>query len=277
MKPFKTLDIRSISENLIESELFGHVKGSYTGADYDKKGYFESADAGTLFIDEIANLSLSNQAQILKVIEEKRIPIVGSGGKHKDVDVRIITASNSDLTEMVQLGKFRKDLYFRFANCVISIPSLRERVSDISILTERFLVEYSREFKTTLDISVNEIKEKLENYSWPGNVRELKNFYRFIAEFHNKVDNETIIDELSKHINRNKSLSEIVINELSYPAYHSIFNLTNYFSAMESFRKKYLIHQLKINHHRVVQTAKAIGLDRTTLYKKMKKYKIKSI
>ena len=273
-KPFKTVDIKSISENLIESELFGHVKGSYTGADYDKKGYFESADSGTLFVDEISNLSLSNQMQILKVIEEKRIPIVGSGGKYKDVDVRIISASNSDLTEMVNRGKFRKDLYFRFANCVISIPPLRERVSDISVIAERFLIENSREFRTVLNISLNELKGELEHYSWPGNVRELKNFCRFVSEFNKKVDNKILQDEFKKHVNRNKALSNKVINELSYPSHHKLLNSDNYFSAMVSFEKLYLNHHLEKNLQRIVKTAKSIGLDRTTLYKKLKKHGI---
>ena len=272
-KPFKTVDIKSISDTLLESELFGHKKGAFTGAVFDKKGYFEMADTGTLFIDEISNLSPANQMQILKVIEEKRIPIVGGGGQTKDVDVRIISAANCDLTELVKKGEFRKDLYFRFANCIIAIPPLRERTSDITILTERFLLDYAREFSKSLDINLKNIKENLESYLFPGNVRELKNFCRFIIEFYDHINNQIILDELKKHINRNKNLSEDP-NNLKYPIYNNLLDSNNFFQSLESFEELFIKHHLEKNLGRVSRTAKAIGLDRTTLYKKLKKYGI---
>ncbi len=273
VKPFKTVDIKSISATLLESELFGHKKGAFTGANFDKKGYFETADTGTLFIDEISNLSLANQMQILKVIEEKQIPIVGGGGQTKEIDVRIISAANCDLTEMVKKGEFRKDLYFRFANCIIMIPPLRERASDITILTEKFLLDYSREFSKSLDIDLKSIKGKLESYSFPGNVRELKNFCRFIIEFYDHIDNQIILDELKKHINRNKYLSEDP-NNCKYPIHNNLLDSNNFFRSLESFEELFIKHNLDKNLGRVSRTAKAIGLDRTTLYKKMKKYGI---
>ena len=271
--PFKSVDIRSIPETLLESELFGHKKGSFTGANFDKKGYFETANTGTLFIDEISNLNVGNQSLVLKVIEEKRIPIVGSGGHTKDVDVRIISAANCDLTEMVQKGEFRKDLYFRFANCIITIPPLRERVSDIIILTEQFLMDYAREFNKSLDIDLKYIREKLESYSFPGNVRELKNFCRFIMEFYDRIDNQIIINELNNHMNRNKNLTNNPIN-INYPFHHKLLNSNNLYQSLESFEELFIKQHLEKNLGRVSKTAKAIGLDRTTLYKKMKKFGI---
>ena len=272
-KPFKSVDIRSIPETLLESELFGHKKGSFTGANFDKKGYFETANTGTLFIDEISNLNVGNQSLVLKVIEEKRIPIVGSGGHTKDVDVRIISAANCDLTEMVQKGEFRKDLYFRFANCIITIPPLRERVSDIIILTEQFLMDYAREFNKSLDIDLKYIREKLESYPFPGNVRELKNFCRFIMEFYDRIDNQIIINELNNHMNRNKNLTNNPIN-INYPFHHKLLNSNNLYQSLESFEELFIKQHLEKNLGRVSRTAKAIGLDRTTLYKKMKKFGI---
>ncbi|MCK4696377.1 MAG: sigma-54-dependent Fis family transcriptional regulator, partial [Candidatus Cloacimonetes bacterium] len=263
----------SIPETLLESELFGHKKGSFTGANFDKKGYFETANTGTLFIDEISNLNVGNQSLVLKVIEEKRIPIVGSGGHTKDVDVRIISAANCDLTEMVQKGEFRKDLYFRFANCIITIPPLRERVSDIIILTEQFLMDYAREFNKSLDIDLKYIREKLESYSFPGNVRELKNFCRFIMEFYDRIDNQIIINELNNHMNRNKNLTNNPIN-INYPFHHKLLNSDNLYQSLESFEELFIKQHLEKNLGRVSKTAKAIGLDRTTLYKKMKKFGI---
>ena len=271
--PFKSVDIRSIPETLLESELFGHKKGSFTGANFDKKGYFETANTGTLFIDEISNLNVGNQSLVLKVIEEKRIPIVGSGGHTKDVDVRIISAANCDLTEMVQKGEFRKDLYFRFANCIITIPPLRERVSDIIILTEQFLMDYAREFNKSLDIDLKYIREKLESYPFPGNVRELKNFCRFIMEFYDRIDNQIIINELNNHMNRNKNLTNNPIN-INYPFHHKLLNSNNLYQSLESFEELFIKQHLEKNLGRVSRTAKAIGLDRTTLYKKMKKFGI---
>ncbi|HHE37350.1 MAG TPA: sigma-54-dependent Fis family transcriptional regulator, partial [Candidatus Cloacimonetes bacterium] len=272
-KPFKSIDIKSIPETLLESELFGHKKGAFTDAKFEKKGYFENAEAGTLFIDEISNMSLENQAKLLKVIDEKQIPVVGSGGQFKKVNVRIISAANCDLTEMVRKGEFRKDLYFRFANCLITIPPLRERASDITVLMEKFLMDYTREFNKSLDINLKNIRGKLESYSFPGNVRELKNLCRFITEFYEHIDNEIILDEFEKHINRNQNLSEKSL-EIQYPLHHNLLNSNDFYRSLEDYEKLFLKHHLEKNLYRVSRTAEAIGLDRTTLYKKMKKYGI---
>ena len=200
--PFKSIDIKTIPESLLESELFGHKKGAFTGATADKKGYFEAADGGTLFIDEISNLSMTNQMQILKVIEEKKIPIVGSGGQTKIIDTRIITATNVELTKLIEKNEFRTDLYFRLAGCTIFIPPLRERKSDIPLLMEKFLIQFTREYNKSLDIDLKEIKDKLENYSFPGNVRELKNFCKFVSQIYNRIDNDVILEEFENHINK---------------------------------------------------------------------------
>jgi len=153
-----------------------------TGADANKPGYFENADTGTLFMDEISNLSSNEQSKILTVIEEKKIPVVGSGGKTKQIDVRIIAASNKDLTELSVKGEFRDDLYYRLAAGNIHIPPLRERKEDIMLLMQRFLIDNARENRMKLDIDLEAIASELKSYPWSGNVRELKNFANIVTE-----------------------------------------------------------------------------------------------
>lgn len=272
-KPFKSIDIKSVPRSLLESELFGHKKGAFTGANYDKQGYFEAAHQGTLFIDEISNMSLEDQAKLLKVIDEKKIPIIGSGGVTKEIDTRIISATNRDLREMIGKGEFRKDLYFRFANCNIHLPPLRERASDITYLMEKFLIDYSREFNKSLDIDLKQLKTRLESYEFPGNVRELKNLCRFTAEFHNKIDNHILLQEFEDHVQHNHRLTE-PSEKSQRETYNRIFENENLYESMQKFEKKFIEFHLRKNHGRIGKTADSIGLDRTTLYKKMKKYNI---
>lgn len=171
--PFVPLDCAALSETLIESELFGHEKGAFTGAAERKIGKFERAHGGTLFIDEVENLSSSNQAKLLRAVEEKQIERVG-GTKAIKVDVRIVAASNIPLTEIINNGVFRKDLFYRFSQMTIAIPSLRDRVKDVDVLIRHFLAAYSEEFGNAANIS-EEALTLLNAYPWPGNVRELEN------------------------------------------------------------------------------------------------------
>ncbi|OGR25459.1 MAG: sigma-54-dependent Fis family transcriptional regulator [Desulfobacterales bacterium RIFOXYA12_FULL_46_15] len=173
-KPFIKINCAAIPENLIESELFGHEKGSFTGASNLKKGRFELADQGTIFLDEIGNMSLSAQVKLLRVLQEKEFERVG-GYKPIKTDVRIVAATNSNLEEMVQQGRFRDDLYFRLNVFPIYLPSLRMRKTDIILLADHFLEKYSRLHKKDIKRITTPAIDMMMEYHWPGNVRELEN------------------------------------------------------------------------------------------------------
>lgn len=177
--PFVPLDCATLTETLIESELFGHEKGAFTGASERKIGKFERAHGGTLFIDEVENLSPSNQAKLLRVIQEKQIERVG-GSKPIKVDVRIIAASNTDLKEAVEKRRFRHDLYYRFSQVTIDIPPLRERIGDVDILAHHFLASSHKESGRMVTISKEALKI-LNAHDWPGNVRELESVMKSTA------------------------------------------------------------------------------------------------
>ncbi len=173
-KQFVTVDCAVLSENLLESELFGHIKGSFTGAITTKPGLFEVADGGTVFLDEVGNISLSVQAKLLRVLQEGEFTPVG-GTKAKKVDIRLIAATNKDLEKMIREEAFREDLYYRLNIVPIYLPPLKERQEDISLLSAHFLKKYSEEMGKTVMGFTPEAMEKLMIYSWPGNVRELEN------------------------------------------------------------------------------------------------------
>ena len=170
-KPFITVNCPSIPENLLESELFGHVKGAFTGAIKDRKGKFELADGGTIFLDEIGDLSLNLQAKLLRVLQDQEFERVGDSNSIK-VDVRLLSATNRNLEELVHLGKFREDLYYRLRVVPITIPPLRDRTEEIPLLADYFLKKYSSGQNKLISADSMKI---LQNYSWPGNIRELEN------------------------------------------------------------------------------------------------------
>ncbi len=176
-KPFVAVDCGTLSRELVASELFGHIKGSFTGALADKEGLFEAANGGTLFLDEVTNLPLDVQATLLRVIQERKIRQVGS---NKDIatDVRVIVASHEDLQEAYRKGKFREDLYHRFNEFSISLPPLRERKEDIALFSGFFLEKVCQELNRKLDGFDEEVVQLFLNYEWPGNVRELRNVIR---------------------------------------------------------------------------------------------------
>jgi DNA-binding NtrC family response regulator len=195
--PFVPLDCAALSETLIETELFGHEKGAFTGAFERKIGKFESAHGGTLFIDELQNLSLSCQAKLLRAVEEKHIERVG-GAKTIKVDVRIVAASNISLSDIISKGKFRSDLFYRFNQMPIVIPPLREREKDVDLLTHHFLAAYSREFGNAVSIS-GEALLLMNAYVWPGNVRELENVVKSAAIL---ADGHILAEHLPDYIRR---------------------------------------------------------------------------
>ncbi len=178
--PFIAVNCGAIPEGTIDSELFGHEKGSFTGAVDNRKGYFETVNGGTIFLDEIGEMPLGTQARLLRVLETGEYIRVGSS-KVQKTDVRVIAASNKDLLENTQQGKFREDLYYRLNTVPIRVPSLRDRKEDIPMLFRKFCVDFAERYKTTSIQLDDEAREILVNYSWPGNVRELKNIAEQIS------------------------------------------------------------------------------------------------
>src|SRR5215467_13339288 len=178
--PFIAVNCGAIPEGTIDSELFGHEKGSFTGAVDSRKGYFETVNGGTIFLDEIGELPLGTQARLLRVLETGEYIRVGSS-KVQKTDVRVIAASNKDLLELTDRGKFREDLYYRLSTVPIRVPSLRDRQEDIPLLFRKFVVDFAERYKTSPVQLDEEAKNLLINYSWPGNVRELKNIAEQIS------------------------------------------------------------------------------------------------
>ncbi len=176
-KPFVAMDCGTLSKELSGSELFGHVKGAFTGALTDKEGHFEIANGGTLFLDEVANLTYEIQASLLRVIQERKIKRVG-GNKEMPVDVRIIVASNENLQEAYRKGKFREDLYHRFNEFSLNLPPLRERVKDIPLFADFFLEKAKKELNREIEGFEDDVMNMFINYSWPGNLREFRNVVR---------------------------------------------------------------------------------------------------
>ena len=174
LKPFVCVNCGALNENLIESELFGSERGAYTGAEKQRKGRFETADGGTIFFDEIGELSMNMQVKLLRVLQEKSFERVGGSESIKS-DFRLITATNRDLKKEVEANRFRADLYYRINIIPIEIPPLRERRQDISVLCESFLLQYAKEMNKKINSFGSQLIKMLENYDWPGNVRELRN------------------------------------------------------------------------------------------------------
>jgi transcriptional regulator with PAS, ATPase and Fis domain len=178
--PFIAVNCGAIPEGTIDSELFGHEKGSFTGAVDSRKGYFETVSGGTIFLDEIGEMPLGTQARLLRVLESGEFIRVGSS-KVQKTDVRVITATNKDLLNLVQQGKFREDLYYRLNTVPIRVPALRDRKEDIPTLFRKFAVDFAERYKTTPVQLDDEARQRLVNYPWPGNVRELKNMSEQIS------------------------------------------------------------------------------------------------
>ncbi len=196
-KPFIIVNCGAIPEGIIESELFGHQKGSFTGAIDDRRGYFELADKGTIFLDEIGDMPLGTQVKFLRVLETGDFMRVG-GNKNIEVDVRIIAATNKDLSEEVLNKNFREDLYYRLRSINIFIPPLRERKSDINILFDKFIHNYCKQNNIVFQ-GIDELAmDFLLNYNWPGNVRELKNFCESVIVLY--PDRKLSLDDVKKHL-----------------------------------------------------------------------------
>jgi len=261
-KQFVAIDCGSLTEELAGSELFGHVKGAFTGALNDKKGQFELANGGTLFMDEIGNLTYENQVKLLRVLQERKVRKVG-GDKDIDIDVRLIVATNEDLQEAVRQGRFREDLFHRLNEFAIHIDPLRERKQDINIYVDHFLQlaneSLGKQVKGVDDIT----SEKLCNYYWHGNIRELKN-----------VVKRAVLLATSDEISVECIPTEIVFGTpVSLKPETSVNGeITDLRSVVEEAEKKAILQVLRETNFNKSDTAKRLKVDRKTLYNKMNQY-----
>jgi two-component system, NtrC family, response regulator HydG len=248
--PFVPVNCGGIPDSLLESELFGYVKGAFTGASETRAGFFQTADGGTIFLDEISNTSLAMQAKLLRVLQEKEFYMVGSKKPIK-VNVRIVAASNVDLMQLVKKGLFREDLFYRLNIITIELPPLRQRDGDIHLLIDFFLAKYVRELgKNPMRISGKAMKA-MEQYSWPGNVRELQNLiHRLVIMADDAViDTPDLPENFRFSASRSKGLHR----------------------PLEVVEREYILDVLSANNNNISRTAQILGIDRKTLRDKVKK------
>lgn len=257
--PFIEVNCAAIPDELIESELFGHVKGAFTGATQHKIGKFEKADGGTLFLDEVGDMSLKTQAKVLRALEEQRFEPVGSSAP-VSVDVRIIAATNKNLDEEMEKGNFRQDLFYRLNVIPFYVPPLRERIEDIPVLTEYFIQEFSNLYGRRPKQISNEAMDVLKSYHWPGNVRELKNLVeRMVIMTHgNRLETRHLPSVLLK----GPSLADDPSDAKSLS------------EARQAFDREYILKKLEENQGNVTRTAEALGIERSHLYRKLKFLKV---
>lgn len=256
--PFVGVNCAAIPENLIESELFGYEKGAFTGAAKQKKGKFETAHKGTIFLDEVGDLSLPAQAKVLRVLQEREIERVG-GNEVVKVDVRILAATNKDLAEGIKTGAFRQDLFYRLNVIPMHIPPLRERKTDIPILVEHFLAEIGEKNGKNVTVAKNGLS-LLSSKAWPGNVRELRNFIERIVILSNKTEIDA--DDILRY---------------SYPEQTSLdsaYDAQSLKDAKHQFEKQLIINRLIKHGMNVTKTAESLDIERTYLHKKIKELDI---
>ena len=261
-QPFVEVNCAAIPEELIESELFGHVKGAFTGAVADRKGKFEAAQNGTIFLDEIADMSLKTQAKVLRVLQEQVTEPVGSTSR-VHVDVRVLAATNKDLLAEIRGGRFREDLYFRLNVIPIYVPPLRERAEDIPLLVEHFIadfaVEYGRRAKTFTPGAMG----RLKTYRWPGNVRELRNVIERVVIMAPGDE----IAERDLAFLASDSLAEKPVEDGDLPA-------VPLYIARDQFEREYILKELAHQQGNISRTAEVLGVERSNLYRKMRAFGI---
>ena len=250
-KPLISVHCAALSESLLESELFGHEKGAYTGAESMQKGRFELADGGTIFLDEIGEINLSTQVKLLRVLQDKKIERVGSG-EVIDIDVRVVAATNKNLEEEVKAGRFREDLYYRLNVVRIEMPSLRERKDDIPLLMHSFLKEFNIENEKNINGFDNRSKSAMIKYPWPGNIRELRNCIESAVVMCN--GDEIKIDDLPASVREHGEAKSITIP----------IGIT-----MDEAEKIIIQENLAANNGNKTQTADILGIGRKTLHRKI--------
>ncbi len=264
-KPFLKINCNTINDSLLESDLFGYEKGSFTGAHARKKGKFEVVDNGTIFLDEIGDISPRMQAALLRVLQDGEIIRVGGNSPIK-VDVRVVAATNRDLAAAVQDGTFRLDLFYRLNIINIAIPALRERKEDIIDLVSHFIRRYRAAFKKHVDFVPKSIIDRLKNHHWPGNIRELENVIQravLMAKTNIITDQELMFD-----------LQPDMDQEESYVSFLQKLDGLPLKSMVAELERDIIVHNLSKNHGNVAKTSKSLELGKTALYDKMKRYGI---
>jgi transcriptional regulator with PAS, ATPase and Fis domain len=254
-RPFVPVDCSSLVPTLIESELFGYVKGAFTGALHGKQGLLEAANGGTLFLDEIGDMPVDLQAKLLRALQEREVKPVGATERRR-IDVRIIAATNRDLDSAIKAGEFRQDLYFRLNVVQLKLPALRERKSDIPLLVTSFLEKFSVSQQTSRDISEDAMRQLIA-YDWPGNVRELENaIERAVA-----LGSGPIV-----HV------ADLPSN-LQYPTTERLPE-RNELVPLEELERRAILRTLRETAGDKLQAARILGIGKTTLYRKLKQYNL---
>jgi two-component system nitrogen regulation response regulator NtrX len=253
--PFVALNCAAIPEELIESELFGHTKGAFTGATQSKRGKFEQADGGTLLLDEVSDMSLKVQAKVLRVLEEQKFEPVGANTTVK-VDVRIIAATNKRLDEEIERGSFRADLFYRLNVIPFEVPPLRERREDIPLLIDYFNLKYSAEYNRAPKAFADAAIEQMAAHDWPGNVRELRNTV------------ERVVIMTAKETIAAQDLP--LLGSLEGVKMPARYNFTSYREGREAYERNYITRKIAECDGNITRTAEALGIDRSHLYRRMK-------
>jgi two-component system nitrogen regulation response regulator NtrX len=266
-KPFVEINCAAIPEDLIESELFGHEKGAFTGAVAQKKGKFDIADGGTIFLDEIGDMSLKTQAKVLRIIQERKFERIG-GTKTVEVDVRIVAATNKILEDEIRTGRFREDLFYRLNVIPFVVPPLRERKEDIPILANEFLTRFCRAEKRENKIFTPEAMEAMQKYDWPGNVRELKNIVERLVIMTPGATIQLL------HMPDYISGAEEEGDTGTPGRFDAGSDRSTLREAREEFEKEFILQKLEEFGWNISKTAEAIELERSNLYRKMKTYGI---
>ncbi|MEZ4855819.1 MAG: sigma-54 dependent transcriptional regulator [Gelidibacter sp.] len=247
--PFVAVNCGAIPENLLEAELFGYTKGAFTGANDNRSGFFQAAHKGTLFLDEIGNASMATQLRLLRVLQEKEVTRVGSQ-KVEKVELRVIAATNVDLQELIKKGHFREDLYYRLTVVQITVPPLRERLSDVSLLVDKFLFKYGVEYKDRLIKITPEALAILERYNWPGNIRELENcIQRAVIMCDKQID----VKDLPQHLKY----------QIEFPENQELISL-------KEAERQHILKVLQATNNNKTKAAEILQIDRKTLRDKIK-------
>jgi len=269
-KPFIAMDCGTLSKELAGSELFGHVKGAFTGALNDKEGHFELANGGTLFLDEVGNLSYEIQAALLRVIQERKFKRVG-GTKEMDVDVRIIVASNENLQEAYRKGRFREDLFHRFNEFSIMLPAFRYRREDIPLFADFFLAKANKELNKEVEGFEPDVMQIFMNYSWPGNLREFRNVIRRAALLTSSgpINARVLPPEIIDTNLYSQSSGSAAVSTSVHPIIHKEMDLKNAAAQAEYDTIMNVLKQVNYNKSRAAEILK---IDRKTLYNKIKSY-----
>jgi two-component system nitrogen regulation response regulator NtrX len=253
---FVEVNCAAIPEDLIESELFGHYKGSFPGASVDKEGKFQKANGGTLFLDEVGDMSLKTQSKVLRTLDEQRVAPLG-GDETITVDARIIASTNKDLEEEISIGNFREDLFYRLNVIPFFVPPLRDRKEDIPQLARHFLKDLAATYGRRPREITDDAVDGLMRYSWPGNVRELRNV----------IERIVIMNPMTTRLDR-KHLPPLVYRDGHRRAARNEFSTLH--QARDAYERDFILKKLDENHGNVTRAAEVLGLERSHLYRKMK-------